>query len=142
MTVTDLVAALRLDLGDTSGELLDDALARRAITRAVPLMSRDLGVTTAVVGEDLQPEPDSLYRELLLLRAQAFACGMLRARTSQNFSFKSGDKEVDKTKQADWWAKQENDLLEEYAARVEALQPGDPTANVKPAIFEVNQCDW
>jgi hypothetical protein len=137
VTITNLIAALRLDLGDPSGELLGDVALRRALERAVPLVSADMGVAVAVVGEGLSPVPDSIFHELLLLRAQAFSCSMLRAMTARNFSFKSGDKEVDKTKQADWWAKQERDLLDDYQARVEALKPGDPQTNVTPLIYEV-----
>lgn len=138
MRLDDLVAILRVDLGDGSGELIDDASVRRAITRALPLVARDVEAAYTITNDEITPSPDSLFTELLLLRAQAFACSMLRAMTARNFSFKSGDKEVDKSKQADWWAKQERDLLDEYRQRVDALTGGDPTTNLKPAIYEMN----
>ena len=137
MTLEELIAVLRTDLGDPNGESIDDTSLERAIRRALPLVCRDLDVFHKFVGGEVQPEPDDLFQELLLLRAQAFACSMLRAITARNFSFKSGDKEVDKTKQADWWARQEKDLLDEYKARIEDLKPGDPTVAVTPMIYEV-----
>lgn len=143
MTLEELIAVLRTDLGDPNGELADDASLERAVRRALPLVCRDLDVSHRIVDGVFQPEPDDLFKELLLLRAQAFACSMLRAMTARNFSFKSGDKEVDKTRQADWWAKQEKDLLAEYRGRIDAVKPGDPTVAVTPMIYELDTepCD-
>ncbi len=71
---------------------------------------------------------------MLLLLAQIHACQYKRAATANAFSFSSGDKNVDKTKQPEHWARLENDLKTQYRQRLTEIKPGtmptDPDAYI------------
>lgn len=138
MTLTELVTSLRLDFGDPNGELLDDASVQRAITRALSLVNSDLDTSYTFENGSLSPTPDDQFREVLLFRALGFVCSTMRAVCARNFSFSSGDMRVDKTRQADYWAKQEEDVLKQYRDKVEQLNPTDPFNNLKPLIYEID----
>ena len=93
MTIQELITELRLDYGDPGGDLLSDDNVSRAIRRAITFINKDLK-TSYSVGDDNVITPDLTERnkELLLLRAHAFVCSMMRSICAQNFSFTSGDK--------------------------------------------------
>ena len=143
MTVSEAIALLRVDLGDPNGEMLSDNDLLRALTRAVTAVNRDLGRSYAIEGDEIIPDPDSSDEfDLILLRAHAFCCSMLRSAASANFAFSSADKKVDKSMQAKAWGDQEKDLLARYHEAVSRINPemNDgllPVENMKPQIFEV-----
>ena len=73
----------------------------------------------------------------------------MRSATANAFSFSSGDKRVDKSKQPEHWAKLEVDLLDEYRKRLAALQPGTEVnedgyiitpGGLTPVIYEQGIC--
>jgi len=143
MTISEAIALLRTDLGDSSGELLADNDLLRAITRAVAAVNRDIGRAYAIEGDEIIPDPDSGDEtDLILLRAHAFCCSMLRSAASANFAFSSADKKVDKSMQAKAWGDLEKDLLSQYRKAVARLNPEMADGllqveNMKPQIFEV-----
>ena len=145
MTVSEAIALLRTDLGDQAGELLSDNDLLRALTRAVTAVNRDLGRKYSIEGDVIAPDPDSGDEtDLILLRAHAFCCSMLRSAASANFSFSSADKRVDKTMQAEAWGDLEKDLLARYREAVSRINPemNDgllPVENMRPQIFEVGK---
>ena len=122
MTISEAIALLRTDLGDQAGELLADNDLLRALTRAVLAVNRDIGRTYAIENDSIVPDPGN-ESELILLRAHAFCCSMLRSAASANFSFSSADKRVDKTMQAEAWAELEKDLLARYREAVCRINP-------------------
>ena len=143
MTVSEAIALLRTDLGDSSGDLLAENDLLRALTRAVTAVNRDLGREYAIEGDEIIPDPGSGDEtDLILLRAHAFCCSMLRSAASANFAFSSADKKVDKSMQAKDWGDLEKDLLARYREAVSRINPemNDgllPVENMRPQIFEV-----
>ena len=142
--VSDILALLRTDLGDAAGELLGDNDVLRALTRAILAVNRDIGRVYQITGDGIEPDLTGDDADLVVLRAHAFCCSMLRSAASANFSFGSGDKRVDKTMQAQAWADLEKDLLDRYREAVSRINPAlsdgllDP-GNVRPKIFEVGR---
>ena len=124
VALADLLAALRIDLGDPEGALLDDPALERAVRKAVFLVAKDLAITLSLVASEIVPGPPPETEELILLLAEIHACQMMRARTANAFSFSSGDKRVDKTSQPEQWAKLEADLLATYRRRLSEIRGG------------------
>ena len=146
MQVSDLVATLRLDIGDTAGEMLGDEFLNRCVVRAVYSLNKDLDSGFAVDAGAITPDPSGEEQEMLLLRAHIFVCMLMRSITANNFSFTSGDKKVDKTKQPQFWADLQGDLEKDYKGRVKQQNPESPALddddgimaapNVKPVVCE------
>lgn len=145
MALTDLVATLRTDLSDPGGDLFTDEVLGRCILKGVYRLARDLDITLSVVDGEVSPEPEDETRELLLLLGQIHACQVMRAATANAFSFSSGDKRVDKSKQPEHWAKLEEDLKAVYKQRLGEIKPGASASpedyiispsDLKPVIYE------
>jgi hypothetical protein len=145
VTIEELLTDLRLDLGDSGGELLNDDYLKRCILKAIPIINSDINTDYIVSGDALFPAPEDVHRELVLLRSQAFACSLMRSITANNFSFSSGNKKVDKTKQPEFWKEQEETLLVRYKARVRTINPDNTTlddsilatGSLTPLIYEI-----
>ena len=142
--VSDILALLRADLGDAAGELIGDNDVLRALTRAILAVNRDIGGHYQIAGEEITPDLTVDDVDLVVLRAHAFCCSMLRSAASANFSFSSGDKRVDKTMQARAWGDLEKDLLDRYREAVARINPtlADgllDVGNIRPQIFEVGR---
>ena len=138
--VSDILALLRTDLGDAAGELLGDNDVLRALTRAILAVNRDIGRVYQITGDGIEPDLTGDDADLVVLRAHAFCCSMLRSAASANFSFGSGDKRVDKTMQAQAWGDLEKDLLARYREAVSRINPALADGileigNVRPQIF-------
>ena len=145
MALSDLLAGLRADLGDGDSALFDEATLTRCLHRSAFLLARDLDTVFAVQDGEIVPEPSGEERELLLLLARIHACQVMRSVTANGFSFASGDKRVDKTKQASHWADLEAALRTQYRERLLKIRPeagltGDDyfvhPGNVAPVIYE------
>ena len=149
MLTSDLVTLLRLDIGDTAGEMLGDEYLARCVTRAVYVLNKDAGTSFAVSGGEVTPDPSGEDQELLLLRAHINVCSLMRSITANAFSFQSGDKQVDKTKQPSFWADLQGDLEKDYKDRVKKAGTDgsgdvvdDPdngimtTPSLKPVIYD------
>jgi len=145
VALADLVATLRTDLSDPSGDLFTDEVLGRCILKGVYRLARDLDITLSVVDGEVSPEPEGETRELLLLLGQIHACQVMRAATANAFSFSSGDKRVDKSKQPEHWAKLEEDLKAVYKQRLGEIKPGASASpedyiispsDLKPVIYE------
>jgi len=148
MLASDLVTLLRLDIGDTAGEMLGDEYLARCVARAVYAVNKDLGASFAVNAGEIAPDPSGEEQEFLLLKAHIFVCSLMRSITANNFSFQSGDKQVDKTKQPSFWADLQGDLEDDYKDRVKKASPdggdviNDPengimtTPAIKPVVYE------
>ncbi|NOZ78529.1 MAG: hypothetical protein GXP48_05000 [Acidobacteria bacterium] len=145
MALADLVATLRTDLSDPGGDLFTDEVLGRCILKGVYRLARDLDITLSVVDGEVSPEPEGETRELLLILGQIHACQVMRAATANAFSFSSGDKRVDKSKQPEHWAKLEEDLKAVYKQRLGEIKPGASASpedyiispsDLKPVIYE------
>ena len=124
MPLADLVANLRTDLSDPDAELFADEVLGRCILKGVPRLARELDIALSVVDGEVVPDPEGDTRELLLVLGQIHACQVMRAKTANVFSFSSGDKRVDKTKQPEHWASLEEDLKAHYKQRLNDIKPG------------------
>ena len=145
MAIADLVLTLRIDLADPESALFADDVLQRCIHKGVYRLARDLEISLSVSGDEVVPDPEGETRELLLLLGQIHACQVMRATTANTFSFSSGDKRVDKTKQPEHWAKLEEDLKALYKQRLSEIKPGAAASpedyiishsDMKPVIYE------
>ena len=146
--LTDLISDLRIDLSDPDASLFQENTLERCVRKAVYKFSRDAKLTLTISGDNISPDPEGETRELLLLLGQIHACQVMRSATANAFSFSSGDKKVDKSKQPEHWAKLELDLQSEYDRRLEALNPDIQinddnymiTPGLEPVIYEQGIC--
>lgn len=123
MAMTAFMNSLRLDLGDTGSERFSDTVLQRCIEKSIPTLNRDLGLSVALTGGEMVPEPEGQEKEMLLLLAAISACQVARAIGSASVKFSSGDKSVDKSRQASDWAAFEQDLKKQYREMLRAINP-------------------
>ena len=123
MRLADLISDLRLDLSDPDASLFSLPTLERCVRKAVYRVSHDLKLSLNIISEELSPDPGNEVKELLLILSHIHACQVMRSATANAFSFSSGDKKVDKTKQPEHWAKLEGDLTEDYKRQLAALSP-------------------
>ncbi len=137
--MSDLLAVLRTDLGDSDATLFDETTLTRCLHRAALMLARDLEMVFAIVAGEVVPAPEGVEQELLLLLARIHACEVMRSRTANAFAFSSGDKRVDKSKQPEHWAKLEADLRALYRSRLKEVKPDAALVEddyfVKPGHF-------
>lgn len=118
MTVSSLITELKLQIDDAADEpLLSLEQYSSIVTRAVAKVNSILGMNYVISDDEITPEtlPDS--QELLTVQSLVFIAETMRAKVAKNFSFKSGDKSIDKTKQPSFWA----DLHKDYLSRLHIL---------------------
>ena len=138
MALIDIRNSLRLEYDDTESpnQLSDDQL-NRSINRAVTAVNLNLERSYSIVGVGFQPELTADDEEVLLTQAMITVCAMMQSKTARNFSFSSGDKKVDKSKQPDYWAKLGKAYDEKYVKMVKELNPafGSETEILTPQIY-------
>ena len=144
MELSEVLAGLRVDIGDPDATVFSDDECRRALSRAVTRVNIDLGTSYAMSDTELTPDPTDEHLELLLLAAHANLAGMRRSTSATTgFSFQSGDKRVDKTKAVSSWKDLWEALWEEYRRLVSKLtgQPQDDDIltpqGPTPVIYEI-----
>ena len=138
MALSDVRASLRLEYDDSeTPPLLSDEQLNRAITRAVMAVNLNLERAYTIVEDEIQPTLDSDDEEVLLTHAMVTVCAMMQSKTARNFSFSSGDKKVDKTKQPDYWAKLGQSYEAKYKQMVSERNPayGTETELLTPQIY-------
>jgi len=118
MTLESLITDLRVDLGK-SEEQLPRATAKRMIEKGIVRVNQDMGASYAIVGSDpnetVEPEPTDLDRELILILA-AYSWSGIQQRQSaaKAFSWRSGDKAVNRISMASSWKDIAAGLLSYY----------------------------
>ena len=131
----ELVLDILADFTDEEGESLVAAeYAERAAERALPQVSSDLDVPYQLADGDVTPAMPGTHRELWLLRSKILVCRFLRAQSASRVSFSSGDKRMDRSKEAGNWAALEKDLAKEYSARVSKLNPAADESVMSPGV--------
>ena len=140
MALSDLKSALRLEYHDrdANNPLLEDEQLERALRRGVISVNKDLKVQYVIDAEgNITPELENEDKEVLLLLALTVVCRMMQAKTARNFSFSSGDKKVDKTKQPAYWAQLSNSYQAQYNQAVSARNPeyGCGIPDITPQIY-------
>ena len=115
MQTSEVLAKLRVDVGDANGTVFSDDECLRALGRAVTRVNLDVGTEYALGDTELTPDPTDEHLELLLLAAHALLAGMRRgASAATGLVFQSGDKRVDKTKTVASWADLAETLWGQY----------------------------
>ena len=138
MGLSDIKSKLRLEYDDSSAPpLLSDDQLNRAIMRALAAINLNLERAYTVVEEEIQPALSFDDEEVLLTHAMITVCAMMQSKTARNFSFASGDKKVDKTKQPDYWAKLGQSYEAKYKQMVSERNPdyGTETVLLTPQIY-------
>ena len=138
MELSDLRSKLRLEYDDSeSPSLLSDDQLDRALMRAVSAINLNLERAYTIVEEEVHPGLDSDDEEVLLTQAMITVCAMMQSKTARNFSFSSGDKKIDKTKQPDYWAKLGQGYEGKYKQMVSERNPdyGTETVLLTPQIY-------
>lgn len=147
MTVTSLISELKLQIDDTGDEsLLKQEQYSSIVSRSLTKVNAVLGMDYAVEGDKITPDMLANSKELLTVQALVFIAETMRAKVAKNFSFKSGDKQVDKTKQPSFWADLHKDYLEKLHSLTRRLAPhlDDESGLLSagkfpyPLIFEVS----
>jgi hypothetical protein len=136
----ELVQDILADFTDEEGEPLVAAeYVNRAAERALPPVAADLDVRYQLEDDDVTPTMPGDHRELWLLRTKILVCRFLRAQSASRVSFSSGDKRMDRSREASTWADLEKDLAAEYASRVKKINPAADESvlnlNVRPVIY-------
>jgi len=138
-----MLAALVLDiLADFTDEdgapLVPSEYVSRAAERALPLVAVDLDILYELdEAGDVTPEMPGSHRELWLLKTKILVCRFLRAQSASRVSFSSGDKRMDRSKEASSWAALEKDMAAEYTARVTKINPAADDSVWCPDILPV-----
>ncbi len=140
MTLSDLTQALRLEYydRDENSPLLEDEQLERALRRAIVSINKDLKRSYAVDNQgNISPDLEDDDKEVLLLSALTVVCRMMQAKTARNFSFSSGDKKVDKTKQPAYWAELGRSYQAQYSQTVSERNPeyGGGVPDIIPQIY-------
>jgi len=125
MLLSELIRALRLEYHDAGAPpSLDDDQLKRAVVQALAALKKDVKQTYQITGEDaITPSLEPEDRELIHLYALAVVCRMMQAQTARGFSFSSGDKKIDKTKQPSYWAELGRSYLDQYRQTVQERNP-------------------
>ena len=140
MALSDLKTALRLEYNDrdANSPLLEDEQLDRALKRSVVSINKDMKLSYAVDAQGaINPDLEDEDKEVLLLSALSVVCRMMQAKTARNFSFSSGDKKVDKTKQPAYWAELGRSYQMQYHQVVAERNPefGSGVPDVIPQIY-------
>ena len=126
MRLSELIRALRLeyhDADEAAPQLSDEQLCR-AIAQALVALKKDVQQRYLLTAEGLlSPSPEPEDRELIVLYALAVVCRMMQAQTARGFSFSSGDKRIDKTRQPSYWAELGRGYLDQYRQTVQERNP-------------------
>ena len=136
----ELVQDILADFTDEEGDpLAAQEYVQRAAERALPLVAVDLDVSYQLAEGEVTPAMPGDHRELWLLKTKILVCRFLRAQSASRVSFSSGDKRMDRSKEASNWAALEKDLAAEYASRVKKINPAADDSvlslDTRPVIY-------
>ena len=135
--VTDILGDFT---GDDGQPLVVDAYVRRQAERALPIVAGDVLVAYALSAGEVTPAMPADYRELWALQTKILVCRHLRAQAASRVSFSSGDKRMDRSREASNWADLEKAFADEYAQRVRRVNPATDGSvmriDVHPVVFE------
>ena len=136
-----LIADILADFTDDEAvALVPGEYVQRALQRVLPLIGVDLDIGYELVDQTVAPAMPDEHRELWALRARIHICRLLRGQAAGRVSFTSGDKRMDRSKEAGYWAALERDLAGEYRTLMRRLRPESDetvlTLDVTPLVFE------
>jgi len=118
LLVETLISDLKLQVDDTDDvSLLSQEQYQLVVSRSLLKVNGILGLSFAISDGEITPALLSDSQELITVQSLVFIAETMRAKVAKNFSFKSGDKSVDKTKQPSFWA----DLHKDYLIRLKVL---------------------
>ncbi len=139
MQLSELIRTLRLEYHDTGNPpSLDDDQLQRAVSQALVALKKDVKQSYNLSQDGvISPAPEPEDRELIHFYALAVVCRMMQAVTARGFSFSSGDKRIDKTRQPSYWAELGRGYLDQYRQAVQERNPeyGLGVPAVTPMIY-------
>ena len=122
--LNELVADILRDFTDEDGNpLAPMEYLEHCATRALPVLAADLNIAYRLDGDEVVPGMSGDHRELWAVRSKILVCGYLRAQAASRVSFSSGDKKMDRSKEAANWAALEKDLRTDYISGVKRINP-------------------
>ena len=122
--LNDLVADLERDFRDEEGiPFAPVEYLERCTVRALPLVAEDLNLAYRLNGDIVTPDMPGHHRELWLLQAKIMLCRLMRTQAATRIAFSSGDKKMDRSREAANWAALEKDLRRDYASTVKRINP-------------------
>ena len=132
--LADLIGDLQTDFGNDS---LDEKVAERAIIRSLAFVSHDMDMGYSIYevtnDKEIRPGLTVFHRELLLLRSLAYLVRVKQSRSAVTISFRSGDKQVNRTSTN--WKEMERNLLNEYKS---LLRKDNPAMDNSIMSFNLN----
>ena len=135
--VTDILGDFT---GDDGQPFVIDAYVRRQAERALPIVSGDVRIAYLLSGDEILPDMPAGHRELWALQTKILVCRHLRAQAASRVSFSSGDKRMDRSREASNWADLEKAFADEYAQRVRRVNPAADGSvlriDVYPVVYE------
>jgi hypothetical protein len=136
-----LVADILDDItGDDGEPLVPEVYVRRQAERSLPIVAADLKISYLLIDDTVYPPMSAEHRELWALQTKIFICRHLRSQAASRVSFASGDKRMDRSREASSWAAFEKALDDEYTERVRRVNPAaDPDVlrtSVVPVVYE------
>ena len=140
-----MLAALVADIlsdftGDDGQPQVIDAYVRRQAERALPVVAADVLVSYSLDREMVVPAMAAGHRELWALQTKVLVCRHLRSQAASRVSFSSGDKRMDRSREASNWADLEKAFADEYVERVRRENPATDDSvmriDVHPVVFE------
>jgi len=124
MTVSDFIQDVKLRIDDVADEALLSMEQYVSIgVRSLKRINLILGLNHQIVNDAVSPDLPETALELLNLQALVYVTETMRAKAAKTFSFKSGDKAVDKTQQPGFWSELNRDYLKQLEHRVHQLVP-------------------
>ena len=136
-----LVADILDDItGDDGEPLVPEVYVRRQAERSLPIVAADLEIAYLLVDDTVYPPMSDEHRELWALQTKIFICRHLRSQAASRVSFSSGDKRMDRSREASSWAAFETSLDDEYTERIRRVNPAaDPDVlhtEAMPVVYE------
>ena len=139
-TLSELIDDIKIDMGENT---LDLSTAKRALSRAIVIINKDLE-TDYKIGktdnEKIEPNLNALHKEMLLLQAQIYLFRMNMNQKPESVSFKSHDKQVKKTSAK--WKDIIGNLQDEYESLLKKEKPVSDnksrflTPKLSPAVYK------
>jgi hypothetical protein len=136
MQLSDIISDLKLQVDDTAeSPMLSADQYQSIVQRSLAKVNSYLGTVFQAQAETVTPVPDPPTLDLILAQSLVYLSETMRAKVAKNYSFKSGDKSIDKTKQPSFWA----DLHKDYLTRLkEILRSMAPHLDDASSLLVVN----
>lgn len=134
----EMLQDIALEFQDEEGaDLVPEEVLRRIAERMLPLIATALAVPYVLENDAVTPAMSDQHREVWVLRCKIQCCRFLRTQSAGRINFSSGDKSMDRSKEASNWASLEKDIAAEYNSLVAKLNPMGDESILVPDVYPV-----